>query len=130
MTNEQGFYRIRSLEEIEHCLMCYDEVSEYPENSECSYTRYFFPDAFAKGKRLKSYANDLFNLFKDLRKEHGLSKKMEIPKEYFTLTVENALKLNGTTGNGIEWLTTNHWREAIQILAMLNQKYLWRSLNT
>lgn len=114
MTNEHEFYGIRSLEEVEHCLMCYDDVTEYPEKSGCSYTRYFFPDAFDNGKRLKSYANDLFNLFKELRLEHGLSKKMEIPMEYFTFTVENALKINGITGNGIDWLTDNHWRVAIQ----------------
>ncbi|WP_010503833.1 ATP-binding protein [Paenibacillus elgii] len=114
MTNEHEFYGIRSLEEVEHCLMCYDEVSEYPENSGCSYTRYFFTEAYDNGMRLKHCAKDVFNLFKSMRKEHGLTRKMEIPMEYFTFTVENALKLNGSTGNGGEWLTNNHWREAIQ----------------
>jgi hypothetical protein len=113
MTNEHEFFGLRSVDEVEHCLMCYDEVTEYPEKSGCSYTRYFFPDAFENGKRLKHSAKEVFNLFKTIRKEHGLSSKMEIPMEYFKFTVENALKINGVHGNGEEWLTTNHWREAI-----------------
>jgi len=113
MTNEHEFFGIRTLKEVEHCLMCYDEVSEYPENSGYTYTRYFFPEAFSKGYRLKQCAKEVFDIFKDIRKEHGLSKKMEIPMEYFIFSIENALKLNGATGREVEWLTTNHWKEAI-----------------
>lgn len=97
-------------------LTCYDspEISAYPENSGCSYTDYFFPDAFHLGERLAKEAKNLYQIFTDVRKEYGLSTDFEIPMEYFAFTVENALKKNGVHGDQCDWINKNQWREAIR----------------
>lgn len=116
MTHEHRFYGIRSMEDIKLALTCYDspEISAYPENSGCSYTDYFFPDAFHRGERLAKEAKNLYQIFTDVRKEYGLSTDFEIPMEYFAFTVENALKKNGVHGDQGDWINKNQWREAIR----------------
>ncbi|TVY02168.1 ATP-binding protein [Cohnella terricola] len=114
MTHEHEFFGIRSKDDIRFLFKCYDQVSEYPENSGWSYTRYYFQEAFEQGDRLENSATEVFELFKEIRKEHGLSNSIEIPMEYLAYTVENAFKTYGANGEAANWLTVNHWREAIK----------------
>lgn len=113
MPREHQFHGIRSEKELTFCLKNYD-VSEYPDESGWSYTRYFFPDAFAAGRRLGDFGKDLYDLFIEVRKEFGLKGKLEIPMEYLAFTVEIALKTFGTHGKCNEWITIGQWREAIK----------------
>lgn len=117
MTHEHHYYGIRTLDEMKLILKCYDspEISEYPENSGWSYTRYFFPDAYANGSRLEKDASIIHQLFVDIRKEYGLASDFEIPMEYFAFTIENALKINGAHGDQCEWITEEQWRQAIKL---------------
>ncbi|MDF9839680.1 MULTISPECIES: ATP-binding protein [Paenibacillus] len=116
MTHEHHFYGIRSVEEMMLVLKCYDsaEISCYPQNSDWSFTKYFFSDAYNNGERLEKEGKNLFNLFEKIRKEHGVRSVFEIPMEYFAFTVENALKKNGSHGDSQYWLTEPLWREAIE----------------
>lgn len=52
-------------------------------------------------------------MFTVLRKEHGLKKATEIPMQYLTLTVENALRRFGAEGEDVQWLTNEQWKHAI-----------------
>ncbi|TVX93262.1 ATP-binding protein [Paenibacillus agilis] len=112
MTKEHQFYGIRTIEDIKFCLKCYDQVSEYPEGSGWSFTRYYFPKAFEEGHRLEKCAADLYSLFKDIRREYGLSKSLEIPMEYFAFTVENAMKQG--CADDIYWPTQDLWKNAVK----------------
>lgn len=51
----------------------------------------------------------------DLRKEHGVSATLEIPMEYFSFTIENALKKYGVHGDQHYWINKAQWREAIEM---------------
>ncbi len=74
---------------------------------------YFFPEAFNNGYRLEHCADELMETFYNLRRKAGLTKSMEIPMQYFTLTIEYALKKFGANGENISWITKNCWEEAI-----------------
>lgn len=113
MVHEYEFTGIRNIEDLKPCLSGYDHDSEYPIGSEWSYARYFFPEAFNKGYRLEHCAEELMKIFNDLRRKAGLTKPVEIPMQYLTLTVEYALRKFGANGQNLDWLTTACWEEAI-----------------
>ncbi|MFF2890028.1 hypothetical protein [Paenibacillus sp. NPDC057967] len=94
-------------------MKCFHQTTEYPEDSGWSYTRYYYPESFEQGRRLEHSAKDILGIFKDIRKEHGLSKNLEIPMEYFIFSIEYALKVFGASGKNVDWPTPNQWKEAI-----------------
>lgn len=96
-------YSYTRFDEIQLCLKCYDQVSEFPEGSGWSFTRCYFPQAFDDGVRLEKSAIELYYLFKRLRREYRLSNNLEIPMEYFAYTVENAMKQGYS--NELYWST-------------------------
>jgi hypothetical protein len=114
MVHEYKFTGIKNIDDIKTCLRAYDLDSEYPENSGWSFTRYYFPEAFPQGNRLENCAEDLYCVFKNLRKEaKNLKSSFEIPMQYLTLTVEYALCTFGTGGENLEWLAQSHWKESV-----------------
>jgi hypothetical protein len=117
MMHEHQFSGLRTRDEIRLVLRCYDspEISSYPNDSDWSYTRFFFPNGYERGERLEKGAKQLYNLFVEIRKEHGVSSDSEIPMEYFAFTVENAPKMYYSHGDGCEWITINQWKESIEL---------------
>ncbi|WP_438496959.1 hypothetical protein [Paenibacillus sp. IHBB 3054] len=117
MTHEHHFFGIRTVEDMQLILSGYDspEISSYPEGSGLSFSQYFFPEGYLKKERLEKEARMLFSLFGEMRKEHGVSAALEIPMEYFSFTVENALKKNGAHGDQHFWINKAQWREAIEM---------------
>jgi hypothetical protein len=113
MVHEYKFKGIKDVDDMAACLAGYDHVSEYPENSGWSFTRFYFPEGFDQGYRLENCAKELFHIFTDLRKEHRLTKATEIPMQYLTLTVETALRHFGASGENTRWLTQEQWKRAI-----------------
>ncbi len=75
MSQEYQFKGIKTPRDLKICLTGYDEYCEYPINSNWSFTKYFFADSFIRGLRLQNSAEELFQVFVDLRREHGLSQK-------------------------------------------------------
>lgn len=116
MVEPYRFYGIRTIEDLHECLLCYDEGAYYPHDSDWSFTRYYFPDAFERdeGFRLSLYSEQLFNVFVSLRQEAGISKSLEIPMQYVTRTIEHALKRFGCEGRDVEELNINIWKKAIK----------------
>ncbi|MEQ7049907.1 ATP-binding protein [Paenibacillaceae sp. P-4] len=114
MVHEYCFSGIKSKEELKVCLEGYDNLSEFPENSGWSFTRYYFPESYEQGFRLFNCTDELYGTYEALRKEKGISKKLEIPMQYLTLTVEYALKKNGLEGKNVPSLLQSHWLEAIK----------------
>ncbi|WP_431020475.1 hypothetical protein [Bacillus safensis] len=113
MVHEYEFTGIKDLKDLKPCLSGYDNDSEYPIGSGWSYARYFFPKAFDEGYRLNQCAEDLMEVFTELRRKAGLTKPVEIPMQYLTLTIEYALRKFGANGENLEWLSKAHWEEAI-----------------
>nr|WP_281378875.1 AAA family ATPase [Paenibacillus phyllosphaerae] len=124
MTHEHQFCGLRTLDEIRMVLKCYDspEISTYPKDSGWSYTRYFFPEGYERGERLEKEAKQLYNLFVEIRKEHGVSSEFEIPMEYFAFTIENALKVYGAHGDQSDWITINQWKESIRLTGYIESE--------
>ncbi|MEG6520870.1 ATP-binding protein [Desulfotomaculum sp. 1211_IL3151] len=114
MVHTFKFEGVKKVSDLMTCMAGYDEYSEYPETSNCSFTRYFFPDLFENGFRLQLYAHELFEVFKELRQENGIKKALEIPMQYVTLTIEYCLKRYGINGKNIDKLGKIHWREAVE----------------
>lgn len=120
MVHKYQFSGIKSSKEIKDCLKGYDDESEFPSGSDCSYTRYFFPEAFDNGFRLHNHAKDAYSAFVELRREHGLTKNnFEIPMQYLTLVVEFILKRYGVNGLNLEMISEANWKEAIRISGYL-----------
>ncbi|MCY9589843.1 AAA family ATPase [Paenibacillus chitinolyticus] len=124
MTHEHHFMGLRSLDDIRFVLKCYDvpETSSYPKDSDWSYTKYFFPIGYEEGNRLEQEAAHLYQLFVEIRKEHGVSTDFEIPMEYFAFTVETALKMYGAHGDSCRWLTVSQWRECIKLTGYIESE--------
>lgn len=114
MSQEYQFKGIETPRDLKICLTGYDEYCEYPINSNWSFTKYFFADSFIRGLRLQNSAEELFQVFIDLRREHGLSQKVEIPMQYITLTVEYALKKFGSESLDLTTIEKTHWEECIK----------------
>jgi hypothetical protein len=114
MVEPYRFYGIRTIDDLSECLFSYDEESIYPADSGWTFTKYYFPDLFEKGFRLKDHAQELFDTFVFLRQEHGLSKPIELPMQYLTRTVEYALKKFGYDGKNLDVISTVQWKEAIK----------------
>ncbi|KAA8786756.1 ATP-binding protein [Paenibacillus amylolyticus] len=124
MTHEHRFFGITSLDDFKAVLRCYDspEISAYPENSDWSFTRYFFREGYEKGHRLEKDAALIYQQFQNLRREHGVNSKLEIPMEYFTYTVENALKIYGTHGEKLEWISAQNWLDSIKLTGYIESE--------
>lgn len=120
MVHTLKFIGITKIEELLTCLESYDEHSEYPADSHCSFTHYYFPDAYPKGFRLQSYGTELFNLYQEIRREFGIKKALEIPMQYLTLAVEYCLKTYGFRGHNLSQLSKIQWREAIERSGYIN----------
>lgn len=86
------FHGIQDQEELAESLNAYD-VEEYPVDSGWSYTRYFAPDLFASGWRLKMVAPLLWGAFYEARRLAPANKApKEIQMQYFCRTVEYLLQ--------------------------------------
>jgi hypothetical protein len=66
MVREALFRGIRGESELAYVLNAYDTQTEWPEGSGISYTRYFFPRAFANGFRMADLAPALWRVYVEL----------------------------------------------------------------
>lgn len=114
MVQEYKFSGIKCVDDLKICLEGYDILSEYPEGSGYSYTRYFFPEAFDEGKKFSDDAEMIFNQFKEIKAEFDIKGPLEVPMQYITCTIENCLKEYGANGKGIYWPNIYEWNESIK----------------
>ncbi|MBD0384717.1 AAA family ATPase [Paenibacillus sedimenti] len=128
MVHEYKFSGLKTLSELQTLLDGYDLISEFPIGSGWSPTRYFFPQAYINGFRLKTYSEDLLNTFKEMRTEAGLHKNLEIPMQYLTLTIEYVLKKFGINGLDQDFLTKVNWIEAIRKSGYIENEVLMEML--
>lgn len=114
MIEEHKFLGIRSLEDIQVCLKCYDELSDYPAGSGWSFTRYYFPEAFAAGERLQSFSKDIFEIFTSLRQKYNLKGMFEIPMKHMTMAIKIVLLDYGKNSSKPQyWINKKYWADSI-----------------
>ncbi|MDN4079351.1 hypothetical protein QYF52_15490 [Paenibacillus polymyxa] len=114
MVYEYKFSGIKSKDELQTCLNGYDSLSEYPDQSGWSYTRYYFPNAYEQGFRLEQCTEELFLTIENARKVKGITKPLEIPMQYLTLTVEYVFKKYGVNGRNVSNLSQVHWLDGLK----------------
>jgi len=92
MVGRSEYFGIRTHDELNECLSCYDSRTAYPEGTSWTFSRYFFPDAFGRGWRLASISKILWKLFTEVRTPYSLaSSKVEIPLQNFAMVAERIL---------------------------------------
>lgn len=99
MSQAYEFQGILDLEDLEELLLGYDEYSEYPVGSNCSYTEFYFPHAFQRGFRLNSLAKSIWKIIKESRRSNGIKNDLDIPMQYMVLLIENILIEYGINEN-------------------------------
>lgn len=113
MVHHHHFEGVKKVSDLRTCLRNYDEATEYPEQSGCSFTRYFFPAAFDSGWRLAGQEQTLWDAFQEVRAEAQLPGKAELPMQYLVRTVENALRHFTDLNHEVNPLSLNQWKQAI-----------------
>jgi hypothetical protein len=93
MITEMRFDGLLNAEDLATCLAGYDEA-RFPESSDWSYTRFFFPLAYEQGMRMVDQAGALWTAFSNAHKDARFNFDIEIPMQYFAHTVENAFAEN------------------------------------
>lgn len=87
MVGEHEFRGIRSAEDVATCLQGYD-TARFPEESAWTYTKFFFPQAWASGLRLVGEASRVHTAFKDAFQDAGMNGPVEIPMQYLVFAVQ------------------------------------------
>ncbi|WP_426211127.1 ATP-binding protein [Massilia sp. TWP1-3-3] len=93
MLNEMRFDGIRSPEDMATCLAGYDYAC-YPEGTDWTYMRFYYPHAVDNGMRLEHQAGALWDAFLTAHNAAGFGFDMEIPMQFFAHAVEIALEEN------------------------------------
>ena len=88
MVDRLQYFGIRSIKELRGCLKAYDEKAFYPEGSDWSFSRYYFPRAFEAGWCLARLAPMFWKAFDEVRRHGAVSAAMEVPMQHFVRMVE------------------------------------------
>jgi hypothetical protein len=106
-------YGLRSSADMDLCLHEYDNKTEYPEGSGCSFTRYFFPIAFGNSFRLQNEAGKLWETFMAVKDTYKITGKNEIIMVYFVKTIHYVF-LNYSGLDAIDFtISKKMWEKAI-----------------
>lgn len=114
MIKEHELFGAKTVEDFRVCLNGYDTL-EYPEGSGWTYTRYYYPEAYAEGKRLEHCAKDLFEAFALVRQEEGFRGDMEVGMQDLTTTIKCALVKFGVESKKKNyWIDLAIWKECVK----------------
>ncbi|MGX2089652.1 AAA family ATPase [Xanthomonas axonopodis] len=91
LVRRHEFGGLNGPEEIAHALGRMDDNSEWPEGSGCSYSAYFAKDAFSKGWRMRSHAEQIYQYAARLRTQAGLPVGWTWPMKSFEVCVNYLL---------------------------------------
>lgn len=78
-------------EDLSAILIAYDEEKRYPEDSDWTYTRFFMPEAYEAGFRLKDSVDSIWHVLIEAAKPLGTD---TVPMEHLTRTIEYLLLSN------------------------------------
>jgi len=112
MLDEAKFSGLCSADDVMTCLDQYDQ-STFPEDSDWSYTRYFFPRAWDNGLRLAASASVVWQCFVEAGEAVQSPLGIEIPMDYFTRAIETLFLDHSAADNDLFSITPVMWTEAI-----------------
>lgn len=113
MVHDFNFCGIQTVEQFTTILKFYDEKC-YPADSNCSFTQYFFPEAYDKGYRVFQDAKLIMQLICDETDEVIDSPTMNIPMLPVTLTINDCFKKVGITGASKYKPSEEDWQASIE----------------
>lgn len=113
MVHEHQFHGVREIKDLQICLASYDFFLKYPVDSDWTYTRYFFPEAYQNGYRLSNDAELIFDCFEKLNEEVNLTARLDIPMQYIILAINICLKDYGADKACLERPGLKEWKTAI-----------------
>ncbi|XLZ71454.1 ATP-binding protein [Massilia sp. SR12] len=113
MVAEMRFDGLTTPEQLAACLQGYD-LAVYPANTDWTYTRFFYPQAYANGMRLVEQTAVLWRAFLDAHNAVVPGVKIEIPMQHFAHTIENAFEENVKLDCPDFRFTPAMWERAIQ----------------
>jgi hypothetical protein len=112
MVGEHAFRGLRDAADVATCLMGYDE-SYFPEGSEWSYTRFFFPRAWAEGFRLQREAQRLYWAFSEAYRHSGLPGDLEVPMQYLAFAIHGMVDDLSGRDCGDFGISAESWGKAV-----------------
>ena len=113
MANRVEFCGLQNVNELRICLGIYDELATYPENSEWTFTRYYAPEAYLAGWRLRHHAQAIWDAFAEIRHSVRLPVRGDLPMEWLTIAIRILMtEMVGTEGN-FKGFSYNQIKEAV-----------------
>lgn len=128
MVFEYHFHGVKNPMDLQICMASYDYMLKYPYNSDWTYTKFFFPDAFELGYKLSSDAEILYNCFDKISREVNCDSKLEIPMQYIISSINICLKTYGADGVGLDRPTAKEWRNSVEDSGFLQAERAMLSL--
>lgn len=114
MVNTHSFRGLTSSNDIEVCLHGYDDNTEYPQNSGWSFTRFYFPVAYAHGWRIISQADTIWEAFIEVKTKAKIPGYSELPMQFFSSAVEYIFRKYSNLKDIEPHLSFNIWKEAVE----------------
>lgn len=113
MLDEMRFDGIRSPEDTATCLAGYD-IACYPEGTDWTFMRFYYPAAVANGMKLEDQAGQVWDAFLNAHNGAGFGFEMEIPMQYFAHAVEIAMEENSRHDRPDFEFSAAMWDEAVK----------------
>ncbi|MFY0742774.1 ATP-binding protein [Solibacillus silvestris] len=114
MTEAYRFTGFMQVSDFKYILKEFDYNLVFPENSELSYTKFFFKEQYEQGFRLSNYLNELIEALKYVQQKYNIVEYKEVPGMYTIRCIEEILKTHGRFGLNTSVLTTQHWINALE----------------
>ncbi len=113
MLHSLEYKGLSTKEEVRACLRAYDDQTEFPKDSGCSYTRYFFTFAFDSGWRLTDEIDNVWKAFDEVRQANP--SLQYIPMQCFSMAVDHVLSRHSQLTETKPQLTSDIWKKAVEI---------------
>lgn len=117
MVRSSRFRGICDKDELRLVLQAYDSLTEWPEGSGTSYTKFFFPKAFEDGYRMTDHTDELWKIFVELG-PHKRGYRLEVPMEHIAKSVEYIFRAFTD-----EWVATKGIESSSLLRAVNNSEY-------
>lgn len=113
MIDEMRFRGIQSAEDLATCLAGYDTAC-FPQSSDWTYTRFFFPLAYEDGLRLVDQAMAVWDVFEQAHVAARFDEALEIPMQYLARSVEIAFLEHSEQDSAEFRFSPTIWDEAVK----------------
>lgn len=115
MQKTHVFYGIRTKKELQEILGAYDYGMKFPEESNWSYTRYFFPKSFENGILLSHETETLYNCISNIY-GNKIFKGSGLSMNHLCKMVEYIFVEYGSKETNESWITEDMWIKAVKFV--------------